>query len=199
MEDDKVEAVFPLPFWATLILLALSPIVWGCATTPNFDVPRAAVRLISNDGGNGSVVVIAPNLVLTAAHVAVIPGLKVGGREAKTLRVGENIDIAVMGVEIGCPCAEIAEKPAEVDEQVVVVGFPYHGMLEAQVVTVGRAQSIKNGHMILTAAALPGNSGGGVFVHRDGRWQLVGILVAGHPGGTLTIAVDLVSIRNFLV
>jgi V8-like Glu-specific endopeptidase len=198
-DDEVVDTVFPLPWWATVLILALTPLVWGCATTPAYDVPRGAVRLISNETGNGSAVVIAPNLVLTAAHVAVVQGLKIGDREAKALRISQEADIAVMGVEVGCPCATIADRPVEVDEPVLVVGFPYHMHFGAQVVTFGRAQSIQNGHMVLTAAALPGNSGGGVFARRDGQWQLVGILVAGHPGGTLTIAVDLVSIRKFLV
>jgi S1-C subfamily serine protease len=51
---------------------------------------------------------------------------------------------------------------------------------------------------VMTAAAQPGNSGGGVFVYRDGEWQLVGILVAGAQSGTLTFAVDLATIKQYL-
>jgi hypothetical protein len=85
------------------------------------------------------------------------------------------------------------------EKQLIVVGFPYNEFIHAQVLTLGRAQGISSdGQLVMTAAALPGNSGGGVFVRRNGEWQLVGILVAAHPGGTLTLAVDLTAIRRFL-
>lgn len=202
-----------------IALIVAALLFAGCTSAPqpsdSYSIARATVRLLDIPGvGNGSGVVIAPGIVLTANHVAVqIPnGLLIEpGRIAATLRQhDEDVDLATITAEVACPCAKLAEYPAGQDEPVIVIGFPMNESVHVQILTRGAAQGVVGSQLALTAPVAGGNSGGGVFVWRDGEWQLVGILVAtrgqgadapvpiGVPVNYLSVAVDLQTIRKFL-
>lgn len=174
---------------------------------------RVSVRKIENDRGFGSGVVLSPGIVLTAQHVAIEKGLHIdnGKTPAEVIVIsdGKTLDIALLrypAAEARCPCARLADSPALLDEKVYVVGYPW-GI--AQVVTIGTAQGTQDiviqsrdsnqnlgKRLVLVASVGPGNSGGGVFVYREGAFQLVGILVEGHA--YLAFAIPLEDIKTFI-
>lgn len=179
------------------------------AVTYTPDIPRATTYAIRAMGdGNGSGVLIAPNYLLTAAHVA--SSIKNGTIEYKgfklpleVVKIDEKNDIALIKVlGINCPCAPIAEVNALLGTNITTVGFPMHTVIKTQIVTHGVAQG--NGHF--TSPVGPGNSGGGVFNDKE---ELVGIVssIAIAPVGFLQIiplthvmqAVEVKIIREFLL
>jgi hypothetical protein len=181
-EDAKAERRWLRNLWLTfcgicglgLFLLALG----GCASH-SYDDPRATVHIIQVGEGNGSGVMIAPFLMLTAAHVVGdMKNLTVGPKKlpAKLLYKDEANDIALLHVAIACPCAPLATPPAA-DVAVIVVGYPVNQQVGVQVVTEGLIQGVKGNRLAMTAPAAGGNSGGGVFVYQYGQWKLAGILV----------------------
>jgi S1-C subfamily serine protease len=154
-----------------------------------------------------TVVVIAPEKALTAKH-CVPQGLaedapeivvRKDGHEFKVTSVmhdAQGRDLALIKVEgLGCPCAIPAEFPALQDEAVMIVGYPY-GI--GPITTFGHVQ-IRTGlqdwdehtYLLVTAKAGPGNSGGPLFVIRNGQPYLIGIVVLGIGGPHLTGAVEL--------
>lgn len=201
------------------ILALLTTVVFlfqGCQQkrVSPFATPRSQVHKLFEPGrGSGSGVVIAPGVVLTAGHVASHPGLNVlvappQGDKGKTKAVDQDHDLGLIEYPadiVTCPCAKLADHEAELDERVIVVGFPYGIGATAgrSVVTEGRSQGVMllpdgDVKLIVTAPVAPGNSGGGVYVFRDGEWQLVGILVASTPQGAVSIVVPLSDIKAFL-
>ena len=201
-----------------LLAIFAAVVLIGCASIPNQTSysPRSEVHKLANGGGSGSGVVIAPGYVLTAAHVAVEPGLMIAGHGKDTGVVAAagqgTLDLALLAypkATASCPCAKLADNDAVVDEPVIVVGYPY-GI--AQVVTRGESQGVRNikvpdetglsytaeHRLVITAPAAPGNSGGGVFAYRDGKWQLVGILTEAASQGNLSLAIPVSDIKKFL-
>ena len=173
---------FPkLPWWVRplVFVMCLPSILLGCANT-DYTNARASVYLINTaSGGNGSGVMIEPNLMLTAAHVAGDgTGLTVGPEKlpAKLLYVDKDNDIALLYVSLECPCVSLADPPKP-DVPVVIIGFPINEHFHVQTVTEGLVQGRWENRLAMTAPASGGNSGGGVFVYQDGEWKLAGILV----------------------
>ncbi len=182
-----------------------------------FHYPRQETVKLHKEGFPvGSGVILLPGFVLTAAHVADAPDLETN-RSPSDIKgnvilnsdyLQNKIDLSLLWYSEGiyCPCVKLASREAEVDEQVIVVGYP---MGLTQVLTEGRSQGVKRitfptllgeedlgDRLVLTASAYGGNSGGGVFVYREGQWQLVGIVV--QKAGNLTLAVPLKDIKGFL-
>jgi len=189
---------------ALALLTAVVFLLQGCS--PEYARPRSETRLLTDGHGSGSGVVLRPGLVLTAGHVAVHPGLVIAGKFGKA----GDAAVANEGVDLGlirytddsasCPCVRLADHEAEVDEAIIIVGYPY-GI--GSVITEGRSQGVMllpDGKvmLVITATAAPGNSGGAVYAYRDGRWQLVGILTAAAERGSVSLAVPLSSINAFL-
>src|SRR3990167_4080127 len=83
-----------------------------------------------------------------------------------------DLAIVVLKDEIVRNYASVSSTEPLQDEIVVVVGYPL-GITE--VVTIGRFQGLVDKHYLVTAQATFGNSGGGVFVIRDGHYELLGI------------------------
>lgn len=141
-------------------------------------------------GGSG--VMIAPNIMLTAAHVArAAEGLTAGDQRAplKFLSINEDTDLALALVAIQCPCASLRLRNPEPGTPVTVVGFPMNPYVGLQITTEGKWQGVRRVKLedtdklsesfaMMTAPVAPGNSGGGVFILEDGQWRLVGITVA---------------------
>lgn len=213
--ERRAYSLTVVPLFVWFIAAFVLWLVAGCSQP---DFPRDQVRIVMGGGGNGSGVVIRPGLILTAKHVAEVKGLVLtkGGTKGEGVIVSEldKVDLALIRyplAESQCPCVKLAEYEAEVDETVYVIGYPL-GL--ASVMTTGRSQGVMDvrlvdswgmphdlgKRLVLTAGVQPGNSGGGVFVLRDGEYQLVGILVemAGRPGGPISFAVPLEDIKDFL-
>lgn len=171
---------------------------------------REFVRSLHLDSGRifCSAVVLQPGLFLTADHcIRETPGALASPDAPGGIvisRGDDRLDYALVNfplrAESQCPCVRIAEREADVDEVVYVVGYP-RGM--AQVVTLGHSQGVIDNRempygrrLVVTAQVAGGNSGGGVFVHRDGEFQLVGLLVEAQ--GHLSFAVPLADLRPFI-
>lgn len=206
-----------LPLWAWLVGAFVLWAVMGC-TRIELDYPRDQVRKVMAGSGNGSGVAVRPGLLLTARHVAKVAGLvlvKDGAKgEGVIASEQEKVDLALIRYplkELPCPCVTLADSEAEIDEPVYVIGYPLGitGM-----VTLGNAQGVMEvtvsddfgntynlgKRLVMTVGVQPGNSGGGVFVYRNGEYQLVGIVVEmmGRPGGPISLAVPLQDIKDFL-
>ena len=157
--------------------------------------PREAVVKVEVPmGGSGSAVVLQKDLMLTARHVADNEGLvlSAGGAAIKVVETHASYDVAAIKGAVRCPCAEMAASDAKLDEMVTIIGWP-NGI--ANQVVRGEAQGLHDipgwGRMLVVAVATEGgNSGGGAFVMRDGRWQLVGILVAGSKTQSLVVPIS---------
>lgn len=204
--------------WIVLFaLVALFVLTVVSADTTESTV-RASVRQLGNEDGDASGIVIVPGIVLTAQHVAVHAGLRFDGGKAPgeviAMGNGTPLDIALLRYplsEARCPCARLADSPALLDEKVWIVGYPL-GI--AQIVTTGTAQGTKivivragrradtlGSRLITTASVAPGSSGGGVFVYRDGAFQLVGLIVEGagdRPFSNISFAIPLEDIKAFI-
>lgn len=156
-----------------------------------YATPRAATLPIYSDlnadGAMCSGVMIAPNLMLTAAHCLGAGQLFVAGSPARLIQKNDDTDAALLSVKAGCPCVEVADEDAQIDEPVIAVGFPMNNVVHQQVVTEGLSQgeTLLQGQrrLVMTSQVAPGNSGGGVFALRGNykggqRWELVGIVSA---------------------
>lgn len=169
----------PLRYKLLLLLFFFPMALAGCSTKAKYEDARASVHLINVNGGNGSGVMIAPFLMLTAAHVVGDgTNVTVGPKNlpAKLLHKDEKADIALLHVAIACPCAGFAVPPKP-DDAVVIIGYPVNEYVKVQMVTEGLVQGLIGNRLAMSAPAAGGNSGGGVFVFQDGEWRLAGILV----------------------
>ena len=135
--------------------------------------------------GTCSAVAISSTHLLTAGHCISELGQEVTVMDVdkgerylvgKAFAVKDNdvVDLAIVVLkdEIVRNYASVSSTEPLQDEIVVVVGYPL-GITE--VVTIGRFQGLVDGHYLVTAQATFGNSGGGVFVIRDGKYELLGI------------------------
>lgn len=198
-------------------ILALLALLVSCHTfAADMTALRQATHLVtvySDEGdelGSGSGVMIAPTLMLTAAHVASSGSMTVGKTNAPAILVvaiDKELDLALVRVALGCPCVPVAETAPAVDSPVIVVGYPVYPSLHEQIVTRGEVQGVTDHRLTMTAPVAAGNSGGGVFVLERGQWRLAGILVEltascmgfmCYPVYHLSRAVDTVTIQDFL-
>jgi len=185
------------------ILSLLSVLPAYAIHTPMQQARQVVVIIISGNPdveSSCSAVVISPNVALTAAHCMVIPEpvLRREGSEGRPVvsySTYPDKDVAVLVVPgIGCPCATQAPTAAEIDEVAYAIGYPL-GI--GNVLTVGHIQGrVVNPaenveYLVATCSVAPGNSGGGLFVVRDNKAYLVGIVVATTIYGMPTFAVEL--------
>ena len=190
-----------------LFVLAAAMLMTVAVPTQAGDNPaRGYVRALNETSCSG--VVIQPGVVLTASHCVrpdVPLTLTPGGPTAHVVANGDDrLDYAILRFPESaamCPCAPIAAREAEREEAVYVVGFP-SGMA-VQILTTGTSQGVQENprlpygrRLVTTAPVAGGNSGGGVFVLRDGEYRLVGVLV--EALGTMSFAVPLADLYPFL-
>lgn len=151
-----------------------------------------------------SAVLVGPTEALTAAHCRGIENPIIIMEDGTVYKVYSFIvdpnkrDIAYLTIDpVQGPYAQFAKYPADMDEVALVIGYP-HGL--AQVVTHGHIQArVKNPdsdgslppYLLTEALAAPGNSGGGLFVIRDGKPYLVGIVVGMYGTNHLIVAEEL--------
>ncbi|MFV0332533.1 MAG: S1C family serine protease [Tropicimonas sp.] len=135
-------------------------------------------------GGTGTGFVVSPRgHVLTNHHVAGNCGsLEVDQLPATLVASDRDFDLALLAVEgaANWKSAVFADKPARLNSDVTVVGYPLTGLLGGLNVTRGTVSSLKGlgGHtsqMQISAPVQPGNSGGPVV---DASGNVVGVVVA---------------------
>lgn len=192
-------------------------LLFGCiftitALAADYSPARQSVhRIYTQNGSNGSGVMIYPKLMLTAAHVAIIPNLMVNGKPVmKVIKRDDNKDIALLLVDENCPCAELSPEFPQLDDDVIAIGFPLHYLIKTQILTKGQYQGYieKENRFMVTTPIAPGNSGGGLFIEKNGKFYLIGIMVEvsgfnnelgiGLPVFHLARAVDIQTIIEFL-
>jgi len=116
--------------------------------------------------------------VLTAYHV--VKGetkLTIHGLPATVLSVDKAHDLALLDVPVWIPSVDVLPTAPIPGEPEVTVGFPLGleetatpgFMGEPNVVTKAK------GLQAVSGAMWEGNSGGAIFVYRDGKWMLAGI------------------------
>lgn len=170
---------------------------------------RAAVYIIGSEEGNGSGVMIAPHMMLTAAHVTAEEGLLVGPEALpyKLLKTDKELDLSLIKVAIDCPCIPLAGVVPALDSEALIIGFPINAKVGAQYATKGTFQGLVGHRLKSSAPAIPGNSGGATLVFERGRWRLAGILIEGlanrspfgvEPVPNYNNSVDVDTIKAFL-
>lgn len=130
----------------------------------------------------GSGVLIGKNKLLTKAHVVVgnvtFVYLKSGYKiPTKLIKIDPFEDLALLEVNLDCPCTSISKEILHKDDNVTLVGFPSYYLLKSQITTTGKIASIDD-KLIINADASNGMSGGGVFQldPETGEAKVVGII-----------------------
>jgi len=174
----------------------------------------ATVHVWKNEatGGLCSLVVVAPEHALTAAHCVDLMSVKgayvlVNGKKYIPITyktANDKSDHAMLYVpDLPCPCAPVAKYHPLPGDSVIAIGYPY-GL--HKVLTRGEYQGhaklpldpfdptvTEESYMVMTSAVLPGNSGGGDFVMIDNVWYLVGITSRGQ--GVVLLSSDVTNYK----
>lgn len=159
-------------------LLSTSAVAVDC-NTPPYPVLDSVVRL--GDGYiEGSGVVVAPNRILTAAHIlhdAPNPNVEINGvkRATRTLYVDYDRDVAVLATNTeNIYAIPISEQEPEFASAVWAIGFPLGG---EQAANMGLFQgAMGNGDLQTTASVNHGQSGGALVSCENGRYVLAGMI-----------------------
>ena len=163
----------------TLLLASQTAYSANYCSTPGSKVFESIVRIAGDDGSNGSGVVIAKNLILTAAHVldeAQIPYIGYDGtfKEGRMLLIDEENDLALLEAPTGDlkPLA-IGTEDMEINDKVWAVGYPRATVLT---MTPGVLEN-DDGMTLHTSAEIDsGDSGGGLIGCQQGKHVLAGML-----------------------
>ena len=153
----------------------------------------ASYVLITNDGGTGSGVAVGPDLILTAAHVAgglehstvrhqSDDGSHLEEWDATVVRTSAKYDLALLRTSRphGLPVVSLNTTPLVRGEEVWYCGSAKgeYGMLEHSIVNHPYYGSPGGSHyLIVNGNGWFGDSGCGVYVKRNGRFVLAGIMV----------------------
>lgn len=142
----------------------------------DYSYPRSVVYSIEGPYGSGSGVMIADNLMVTAFHVVGEEALemRVNGKPVKVLKFDKAKDIALLEVQVSCPCIPLSLELPDTDKKVIAVGYP---LGVGKVVSEGRYMHIHEGKMLTNLSITFGNSGGGLFMWNGYHWVLVGVTV----------------------
>ena len=160
-----------------------------------------SVHQMYEEGASCSAVMIAPGLARTAAHCLKMtsPVVTIDGYDYRVTEgyAASPRDVAVLIIPgAPCPCARVADTALEIGDPVVAAGYPNgialtvtYGEMQARVVLPQDGQE----YLLVTARAMPGHSGGGVF---NQYGELVGTIVSGEQG-MYTLAVEVIALPLF--
>ncbi len=148
-------------------------------TTPDSRVLDSIVRIATDDGSNGSGIVVAKNRVLTAAHVldeAETPYIGYNGtfKEARLLLIDEENDLALLEAPTHkLQPLPIGAQEMAINDKVWAAGYPRATVLT---VTPGVLEN-DDGRTLHTSAEIDsGDSGGGLIGCQEGKHVLAGML-----------------------
>jgi len=170
---------------------------------------RGAVRILGTACGlgiSGSGWVVAPNLVVTNAHV--VAGQRdttAGGKAARAVVFDSRNDIAILRVS-GLRVSPLQHADAEPNVEVAIVGYPESGSLRVEPGRVGRTATVLsedaygNGpvtrHITSFRGVVRRGNSGGPLIDRVGR--VVGTVFASRTGSSAGYAVPTSVVRDAL-
>lgn len=146
---------------------------------PGDDTLTSVVRVASAEGADASGVVIAPDRVLTAAHVVedfIYARVFINGayRDARVVARDKNNDLALLWTETDdLRPIRISSSHLFSAEPVWTVGFP---LAREQTANFGRYQQLIDGAIHSTAGTNAGASGGGLLRCTHGAFELAGMI-----------------------
>ncbi len=147
--------------------------------TPDTVVTQSIVRVATGDGGDASGVVVAPDRVLTAAHVVFESDLALvridnDYRRATLLALDQSADLALLAVHTGnLKPLPLAQTTLYDYEQVWAIGYP---LALDQVTTHGFLRNRSQGRLFTSAPIQAGASGGGLMRCENGHFELAGLI-----------------------
>lgn len=169
--------------------MAASPTTPPVATVPEQSAPAPAPQASAKSGnqsmqssGTAFFVSEQGHLITNAHVVAGCETLKINGRPVSLLAVDESFDLALLKdapPETGV-VAKFAPRPAGLNADITVAGYPLTGILSGLNVTRGSVSSLKGLagdaiRMQISAPVQPGNSGGPAV---DSSGRVVGVVVS---------------------
>ena len=167
--------------------------------TPEFelsDFPLQSVLFLETDDWSGSGVLIAPNLILTAAHVVEDANsiyVRISDLDKEYIISNDliyyNVDLGLVTLFEDLPFKPVPlgdSNDLEIGDTIFIIGYPWG--VNTDIVTKGIVSGLdvwEEGYfgdinmLLVDAASQPGNSGGAVI---NDKGELVGILVGGYRG-----------------
>ena len=179
--------------------LVFSSVVANSSETVLFKIRQVVHPLVTPHSKTGistvvcSAVMLQPERAITANHCTQPDTLAIVIKD-KEYPILERIanpdrDLAILIIpNAPCPCATIQAKPIQLDQEVILVGYPQEG---GQTLVYGHAQTritSDREQLITTASGAPGKSGGGLF---DRSGYLLGIATQMGWGGHITFIEEL--------
>jgi len=146
---------------------------------PDHETQQSIIPVAADDGSYASGIVIAPNKVLTAAHVIAssnhaFVAVDYDFMPARILQIDEEKDLAVMEVDTGSITPIIlSHSEPYLNEPVWAIGYPN---ARSNTTSVGRFKNKRNGVFHTSAHIDAGGSGGGLIHCVDGQFVLAGML-----------------------
>lgn len=148
-------------------------------SAPTSNVPSRPERI-----GNGTAFLVSEDgHLLTNAHVVSnCETLKIDGHAVELMAADENFDLALLKAEPASPdsVAAFSPRPAPLNADITIAGYPLSGLLSGLNVTRGSVTSLKGlagdaTTMQISAPVQPGNSGGPAV---DSFGNVVGVVVS---------------------
>lgn len=144
-------------------------------------VPAAPPQPTKTGNGTGFIVSAGGHLLTNTHVVEGCESLKVAGYPAQVLSVDEGFDLALLeGTPSSLDVAAFAPRPASLNADITIAGYPLNGLLSGLNVTRGSVTGLKGlagdaTTMQISAPVQPGNSGGPAV---DSSGRVVGVVVA---------------------
>lgn len=151
--------------------------------------PQESVYLITTPEGrgNGSGILIAPNTLLTAKHVADVLTsqplvVKYNGVDYPVSVFAKDplTDLALLSVPgLQGTYTSVASEVPSIGTNVIAVGYPMYSLIGSLITTEGKILARVNTRLMSSTPILPGNSGGGLFQRNwFMKYELVGVTVS---------------------
>ncbi|WP_423212363.1 S1 family peptidase [Paracoccus yeei] len=151
------------------------------ATAPQPPVATVPAEPAKTSNGTGFVVSKEGHLLTNAHVVQGCESLKIAGQSVEVLSVDDSFDLALLkGEPSSSAVAAFAPRPASLNADITVAGFPLNGLLSGLNVTRGSVTGLKGlagdaTTMQISAPVQPGNSGGPAV---DSSGRVVGVVVS---------------------